>query len=150
MDEDFLTYTRRMPHWRKRGAIYDLEWSVLPNTYPLAMEERQLVVDSLKHFDGQRYELFAYAVMNDHVHVLVEPKPAWPVSVLMHSWRSFTANQLQRRFGRTNDVWLTDYWNRIIRDDREFKKRQQYIFKNGLERWGIADYPFAWAKKVPL
>jgi REP element-mobilizing transposase RayT len=150
MDEDFLIYTRRMPHWRKRGAIYDLGWNVLPGTHPLCMEERDVVAKALRHFDGERYELFAYAVMDDHVHVLVQPELEWPLSVLMHSWRSFTANQLQRRFGRSHDVWLTDYWNRIVRDDREFRKRQKYIVENALERWGDTVYPFAWAKPVPL
>lgn len=150
MDEDFLIYTRHMPHWRKRGAIYDLAWRIAPGTYPLAMEERALVVDALKYFDGDRYELFGYAVMDDHVHVLVLPEPEWPISVLMHSWRGFTANQLQRRFARSNEVWLTDYWNRIVRSDQEFRKQQTYILENALDRWGIVDYPFCWAKKVPL
>jgi REP element-mobilizing transposase RayT len=150
MDEDFLIYTRHMPHWRKRGAIYDVGWSTYPDAYPLAMEERSVVVDALKHFDGARYELFGYVVMDDHVHILVQPAPSWPLSVLMHSWRSYSANQLQRRFGRSNDVWLTDYWNRIVRSDREFRKKQKYILDNAVERWGITDYPFAWCKKVPL
>src|SRR3712207_6701584 len=33
-----------------------------------------IVRDSLLHFDGERYELGAWAVMPNHVHVLVRPR----------------------------------------------------------------------------
>jgi hypothetical protein len=37
----------------------------------LSATERDLVAAELHHKNGKRYELYAYVVMNDHVHVLL-------------------------------------------------------------------------------
>jgi hypothetical protein len=66
---------------------------------------RQEVTAALRWFDGVRYRLHAYVVMNDHGHVLVEPLNDWSLQKIMHSWTSFTANRLQRLYGRPGAVW---------------------------------------------
>jgi REP element-mobilizing transposase RayT len=40
----------------------------------------QIVQDSLLFGDGDRYHLFAWVVMPNHVHVLIEQIPGWPMS----------------------------------------------------------------------
>ena len=45
-------------------------WRVAQGCGELDASERDLVVAAMKRFDGQRYELGGYVVMDDHVHVL--------------------------------------------------------------------------------
>ncbi len=64
------------------------------------------MVAAMTSFDGQRYELAAVVVMDDHVDALVRPLAGYQLNAILHSWQSFTARQLQherKRFGR---VWL--------------------------------------------
>jgi len=46
---------------------------------------------AIKKFDGQRYELAAFVVMDDHVQVLLAPRSPYDLKQILHSWKSFTA-----------------------------------------------------------
>jgi REP element-mobilizing transposase RayT len=63
-------------------------------------EIAQIVVDAWKHFDGHRYELVAYVVMPNHVHVLIKTYEGFPLSQVVHSWKSFTAHAIARYLKR--------------------------------------------------
>jgi REP element-mobilizing transposase RayT len=73
----------------------------------------------IRHFHGERYRLYAYVVMNDHVHVIFTPGPGQEQGSIVRGWKSFTANRLQRVHGRTGSVWLKDYYDRIVRDEED-------------------------------
>ena len=98
-----------------------------------------LVANALGHFDGQRYVLHAWCVMPNHVHVVVQPLPGWELSRVLHSWKSFTAHAVNRRLGRTGDVWHKESYDRIIRDDGEYSRTMRYVLDNpakaGFEDW---------------
>lgn len=52
----------------------------------------EIVAKALRHFDGERYRLFAWAIMPNHVHVVFDPIGKWQLTQILHSWKSFTAN----------------------------------------------------------
>jgi putative DNA methylase len=58
--------------------------------------------------------------MDDHVHVLVTPLPGYELASIVHSWKSFTAREMQRQHKRFSRVWQDEYFDRIVRDDKEF------------------------------
>src|SRR5262249_6646048 len=119
----------------------------LKSQHELTPDERAVVVSALQHFDGQRYELSAYVVMNDHVHVLVSPLGKYRLQDIMHSWKSYTASRLQREYGRYNSVWQDEYFDRIVRDEEEFLEKAQYILNNPRQRWpDIEEYPWVGVK----
>ena len=64
-------YRRRLPHYRERDANYFVTWRLAPGK-ELSSPERDLIAAELHHNSQQRYELYAYVVMNDHVHVLLQ------------------------------------------------------------------------------
>ena len=53
-----------------------------------------MVQDALCFFDGQRYRLFAWVVMPNHVHVLFQPINDWPVAKTVASWKKCTATHV--------------------------------------------------------
>jgi putative DNA methylase len=59
----------------------------------------------MKNFDGQRYELAAFMVMDDHVHALVTPLANYGLESIFHSWKSFSAREMKREHGRFGRVW---------------------------------------------
>src|SRR5271163_3406559 len=84
-------YRRHLPHYRERDAIYFVTWRLAPGRDELSAPERDLIAAELLHRHDQRYELYAYTVMNDHVHVLLRILDEEPLEKIIHSWKSFTA-----------------------------------------------------------
>lgn len=90
----------------------------------------QIVQDALLHFDKTRYRLLAWAIMPNHVHVVVELVPEWPLAKVVHSWKSFTANAINRLLGREGAVWFRDYYDRFIRTEAHLAAAVHYTHAN--------------------
>ena len=121
------------------GAIYFLTWRLAPGTPTLTPDERSIVVDTLAYFDTIRYTIMAYVVMDDHVHVIVDPMPGLALEKLAASWKSYSAYRLQREFKRTGRVWQDESFDRIIRHEPEFEQKLSYVLGNPQKRWPEAD-----------
>ena len=93
-----------------------------------------LVQNALFHGDGQRYRLIAWAVMPNHVHVLIEQQAGWSLGRVLNSWKSFTAHEIVRLLARpaetAKQVWQREYWDRFIRDEIHLLKAIEYIHNN--------------------
>ena len=145
--EDFSIYRRRLPHWRLDGATYFVTWRLQPGLAPLLPAERQVIYCALMHFDGERYDLNALVVLDDHIHVLVRPIDGHPLKSILHSWKSFTAHRLQLEFHRIGRIWQDESFDRIVRDDAEFLEKATYIVSNPSKRWPeLTDYPWVYTK----
>ncbi len=98
-----------------------------------------IMQDTLKHFDGERYQLICWCIMPNHVHVLIEVNEGWSLSRIMHGWRSYTAKEANRILGRTGKFWMEEYYDRYIRDDNHLQQTINYILNNpanaGLDEW---------------
>jgi len=89
-----------------------------------------LVEQALLHFDRERYELHAWVVMPNHVHVLITPMKGNTLSSILHSWKSFTAKAVNRLLGRSGAFWLEEYFDRSIRDQEHYNRVVEYIHHN--------------------
>jgi REP element-mobilizing transposase RayT len=121
-------------------------WRVDRDRPELEAAERDEVVRVLRHFSGQRYDLIAYVVMNNHVHVIVTPRPGIELERLVHSWKSFSAHHLALR-SRRGRVWQSEYFDRVIRNDDELREKVEYVLSNPYRRWPeLHGYPWVWAE----
>src|SRR5206468_11111195 len=75
----------------------------------------EVIEENWLHFDGQRYRLIAWVIMPNHVHLVLE---VWhvPLSDIVHSWKSYTAQIANRLLHRRGALWQEDFWDRYIRD----------------------------------
>ena len=94
--KDLFIYKRRLPHWRMSGSVYFVTWRLDQDQPELIPLERDVIASNIKYFDKQRYDLFAFVVMPDHVHVLVQPRNDFLLNQVVHSWKSYSAYKLQR------------------------------------------------------
>ncbi len=141
-------YRRRLPHWRADAAVYFITWRLAGAQPDLSPLERELIAAALKHFDGTRYEHMAFVVMNDHVHVMLGTREPYRLEDVIHSWKSFTANRMQREHGRAGSVWEDEYFDRLIRDGNEFTQKVDYILGNPWKRWPeIQAYEWLWPQQ---
>ena len=103
----------------------------------------ELAAGALKNFDGERYDLIAWAIMPNHVHAVVKPYEGIKLSDILHSWKSYTANKANELLGRTGTFWQSEYYDHLIRDETDLTSQVNYIKENpakaGLENWPWAD-----------
>jgi putative transposase len=138
-------YHRHLPHWRQDQATYFVPWRLARGQPELDSGERDLVAAAIISFRARQYELAAYVVMDDHVHALVAPLPGYDLAGILHSWKSFTARQMQREHKRYGCVWQDEYFDRIVRDDKEFVQKLNYIVQNPWKRWPeMGKYDWVW------
>ena len=140
-----VRYTRRrLPHYERPHGIYHVTFATR-NHRILSPPARTIVLDAFRHFDQDRYELFAVCVMPDHVHVLLQPwikeadsaeKPVfWPIGELMHSVKSFSAskiNQIENSEGRP--VWQKESFDRLMRSDADVEEKLPLYLPQCLEK----------------
>ena len=89
-----------------------------------------IVADALKYFEGERYELDEWVVMPNHVHVLVKPLGNHQISDILHSWKSFTANEINKNIGKTGQLWMHESYDHIVRNEKAFDAIRYYIQQN--------------------
>jgi leucyl-tRNA synthetase len=94
---------------------------------------RRIVDDALHHFDGERYALIASAVMPNHVHVVIRLFTGENLSDVLHSWKSFTAKQINRATGNTGTVWQDESFDRIVRSSAHLETLISYVEENPLK-----------------
>jgi len=123
-----LPLEKRIEYYRLFSKRYD---RLLDNGYGsciLADKKcRQIVEDTLKHFDNERYYLDKYVIMPNHVHVILIPKGEWTLSNILHSWKSFSANEINKRINRTRELWMHESFDHIIRSAQQMEKIRVYI-----------------------
>lgn len=56
----------------------------------------QIVIENWKHFDKIRYNLIAWVVMPNHVHVLIFVYHGWPMYKIVNSWTGYTGRQINK------------------------------------------------------
>lgn len=72
----------------------------------------------------------AWVIMPNHVHTLFTMLGEHELGDLVHSWKSFTANQIHTCIQERGKLWQRDYFDRLIRDKAHFKNCVRYIRKN--------------------
>jgi carbamoylphosphate synthase large subunit/REP element-mobilizing transposase RayT len=90
----------------------------------------KVVAEALLHFDRERYLLDGYVVMPNHVHVLVKPLGQHSLPDILHSWKSFTANALNRQFRREGPLWMQETFDTIVRNTTHLNACRGYIAEN--------------------
>ena len=98
----------------------------------------EIVREALRHFAGDRYDLDEYVVMPNHVHVLVKPRNGHGLADILHSWKSFTATQINRRMKRTGPLWQHESYDHIVRNEMAMEAIRRYIRDNPISKVGGA------------
>lgn len=106
-------------------------------------EAAEMVEQTLLHFDGERYRMYAWCVMPNHAHAIVEQLEGWPLANVVHSWKSFSANAVNRALGRTGSVWMREYFDRFMRDNDHLNTTISYVEGNPVSA-GLVERPEDW------
>jgi len=89
-----------------------------------------IVVNALRHFDRDRYVLDAFAVMPNHVHVLVRLAGGQTLADILHSWKSFSTKAINQLLERTGRLWQEESYDRTVLGWNELVRYRGYIVRN--------------------
>lgn len=89
----------------------------------------KITEDAMLHFHNVRYELLAWCVMPNHVHVLVHVWN-WPLSKMLQNWKSIIAVKANRTLNRRGEFWQREYWETFMRDEEQERVAIRYIENN--------------------
>ncbi len=130
-DPDNLTKAERAEYQRLFSERYD---ALLDSGNGCCLlrdaQNAKIVEDSFRCFDGERYVLDAWIVMPNHVHILVKPLAEFRLFDILHSWKSFTANAINKRAGRRGQLWQHESYDHIVRGSDAIEAIRRYIREN--------------------
>lgn len=93
-------------------------------------ELSSIVVDSLLHFNGLRYQLGDFVVMPNHVHLLVCLATETDILDQCYSWKRFTAGRINKVLCKSGRFWQEESFDHLVRSPEQFQAIQRYIADN--------------------
>ncbi len=133
-------------------AVLDAALNKGEGACQLANEEvAKLVLGGLRHFDGERYQLIAWSVMPNHVHVVVRPFEGFELREILHTWKSFTAKKVNALLGLAGGFWQEESYDHLVRDGGDFRSQVKYVLMNPVKagvdaQWTGSIYGDCWAE----
>jgi putative transposase len=91
---------------------------------------RQIVADSLLHFDRIRYRMGDFVVMPNHVHLLVAFSDSVTMLQQCESWMRYSASRVNRLIGERGKFWQPEAFDHLVRSVDQYEYLRKYIADN--------------------
>jgi REP element-mobilizing transposase RayT len=90
----------------------------------------EMVVQAIHHESDplRRYDLHAFVVMANHVHLLILPKA--PLRKITESLKGFTARQANKILRRRGPFWQDESFDHWVRSENQYRRIRHYIEHN--------------------
>jgi len=105
-------------------------------------EIARLVEGALRLRHGVEYDLRAWVVMPNHVHLLFLVQSV-PMCRLVDAWKGYTAKQANKILGRKGPFWQEGYWDTYMRDCEHEMRTKNYLENNPVKA-KLAALPREW------
>jgi putative transposase len=107
-----------------------------------------LVSQSCHHHSSREYELDAFCIMPNHVHLICTPLAKadgtyHAMSVIMHSLKGYTAHEANQILGRRGAFWQHENYDHAVRSEDEWRRIIAYVLNNPVKA-GLADHADDW------
>jgi putative transposase len=120
-------------------------------------EIAEVVAEALHYRDGKAYELLAYCIMPNHVHLVCRigapqdddvgriDNPSYqgrpvPLHRIMHSLKRHTARQANLKLSRQGAFWQQESYDRVVRDSEELQRIVDYVLYNPVKAGLVEDW----------
>lgn len=111
---------------------------------PLIDPEYQIVAEAIVS-ERRRvgFLLFGYVLMPDHLHVLIWPPLPITISRVFRNVKRVSSFKINRRRQTSGSRWQHQFWDRFVRDTKEFGERLEYMHMNPVRK-GLINKPEQW------
>jgi REP element-mobilizing transposase RayT len=154
-EEELLITQRNLPYWQFPGSTYFITFRLKSGI--LSEDERNIVLNAIKHFHQIRYWITCAVVMPDHVHILLKPFVSesgtdFSLSKIMQGIKGFSAREINKSRGTKGILWLDESYDHIVRDYDEYLEKLNYIRDNPAKAelcQELEDYALLWEPGEP-
>ena len=127
---------------------YDAQLDLKPyGNCQLAQKEiAQIVADKIHSLDGQLYDLEAFTIMPNHVHLLFNTSNQWvnelnlikndlplnfkPLAETMRLIKGASARYCNKKLGRKGQLFQYESYDHYVRNEKEWRNIVNYILNN--------------------
>lgn len=105
----------------------------------------QIIADSMLYHDGNWFDVLAYCIMPNHVHLVIAPYESsdtadFSLSRIMHNIKRNSANHANKVLGRTGAFWQHESYDHFARDNAELERIIKYVLHNPVKAGLIDDW----------
>ncbi|PKG39269.1 transposase [Psychromonas sp. Urea-02u-13] len=130
--DDFIS---RLPSEKQDNQQFQLasdeHLDLSPKGSYLSGDILRYLVTQFKNANKIDYELTAFAIMPNHVHLLLKPIIRLPL--LMQKLKGNSARDINKLLSLTGQFWAHSYYDRAIRSQKHFDVTYQYIKNNPIK-----------------
>jgi len=102
----------------------------------------EIAAEAIRYRDGKKYDLLAYCIMPNHVHMVVDVErfaeslvrrdsvSPYILTEIIGSLRKYTAARANRVLCRSGSFWQHESYDRVIRDGDELERTLAYVLQN--------------------
>jgi putative transposase len=94
-------------------------------------------------FDGDRYDLLAWCIMPNHLHVVLCCLGGAPLGQIVRSWKVHSTIAINRLLGTQGPIFAKDYFDRFMRDGSQTETAIAYAENNPVAA-GLCRHPPEW------
>lgn len=154
IDASFSTLTKSLDGYRQmeqaRQRVFE-KWDIALQRAncgePFLEDVRvaSVVADSIKYHDEDWFDLVAYCIMPNHVHLVLAPRAKSPLAdyslaEIMHNIKRNSAKQANSILKRTGAFWQHENYDHVVRDETELKRIVQYVLNNPVQAGLVANW----------
>ena len=104
-----------------------------------------LVAESIHYRDGKVYDLIAFCIMPNHVHLVFVPvekseSAFYSLTEILQSLKRHTASQSNLILDRSGTFWQDESYDHIIRDQAELDRIIKYVLNNPVKAGLVDDW----------
>jgi REP-associated tyrosine transposase len=150
-------YRRDLPHIQNIERALFITFNTF-HRWVMPAAARDLVFDAVLHGNGIHFQIEAFVVMPDHVHLVCwlrrrENGDPYALVEIMQAIKSASAHKINRLLSSTGAVWQTESFDHMVRSDELLEEYIEYVRSNPVRRGLVetpSDYKWLWISSVPV
>jgi putative transposase len=134
---------------KKQFAKWDaqLDANVHGPSWLIKPDIANIVSEAIRYRDGKVYNLIAYCIMPNHVHMVCTPmflqEEVLSLARVMQSLKGYTAWKANKVLGLKDNFWQHESYDHVVRDDAELERIVNYVINNPVKA-GLCETWDAW------
>ena len=105
----------------------------------------EIVANSIRYHDGEWFNVIAFCIMPNHVHLVISPyeeseETDHSLSKIMHNIKRNSAKQANQMLGRTGKFWQHESYDHVVRNSAELERIVKYVLNNPVKAGLVDDW----------
>ncbi len=105
----------------------------------------EIVANSVRYHDGEWFDVIAFCIMPNHVHLVITPyekseETDYSLSKIMHNIKRNSAKQANKFLDRSGIFWQHENYDHYVRDEGELERIIKYVLNNPVKAGLVDDW----------